>query len=140
MKQLLCVALSTASVEDRCPPESLQPSYVLVAIRKTPNGPPERRQWALVGWKLQTLREDAGVGAKEHGRVPYMRRTKKVCRQLVDCGWTQCGTGKSRRKDCAPEWFYVTPIQSVIRLDRRPLRKNNRRTRHSHLVPRDTII
>jgi hypothetical protein len=59
-------------------PGSPWPDYVPVAIQKTPNGPPERRQWALVGWELQTPREDAGVGAKEHGRVPYMRHTKKL--------------------------------------------------------------
>jgi hypothetical protein len=76
------------------------------------------------------------VGAKEHGRVPYMTY-EKVGGQLVDHGWTQHGSGESGRRDRAPERFSATPIQSVIRLDRRSLQKNNRRTRNNHFLPRD---
>lgn len=62
------------------------------------------------------------MGAKEHGRVPYMTY-EKVGGQLVDHGWTQHGSGESGRRDRAPERFSATPIQSVIRLDRRSLKK-----------------
>jgi hypothetical protein len=48
---------------------------------------------------------------------------EKVGRQLVDHDWTQHGTSELGREDRAPERFSVTPIQSVIRLDRRPLEK-----------------